>query len=131
MMSKLEVLNLLKMLFSISCSRDTEGNRTLNYDEFMFHASKMIADEMDKAEANTTAIPPTQERTMDRRLSPCPFCGGPAEMHQVSARDYGCYNVHVECRQCGATGGKVYQSEKMTATRAESLSIESWNKRPA
>lgn len=53
--------------------------------------------------------------TSDKRLKPCPFCGGKAML--VSDIRDNC----VRCMKCGASGGCVHYSK--------SEAIEMWNKR--
>lgn len=49
-------------------------------------------------------------------LKKCPFCGGEAELIELSNRDY-----YVQCRKCKAEQGKVY--------RAKQTAIKAWNRR--
>lgn len=49
-------------------------------------------------------------------LKPCPFCGGKAELIELSKRDY-----YVQCRKCKVEQGKVY--------RAKQTAIKAWSRR--
>lgn len=71
--------------------------------------------------------------SMEKQLSPCPFCGGPAVIH--GSFTYACPCVKVKCSQCGC-GTEIriegaYVGEKKPKTLEQRMDevTEKWNRR--
>lgn len=72
----------------------------------------------------------------ERKIFPCPFCGGEAEIHTDHDFTSNCYNTCIRCKNCGAktrgidTGISVENSiGHMTEQNQINLIIDLWNKR--
>lgn len=65
-------------------------------------------------------------------LKPCPFCGGPAGIHQSPVYDYdGNFIYRISCSKCGATTLKTEQDDiYQTPQKAINKCIKAWNSRP-
>lgn len=71
---------------------------------------------------------------MSEELNECPFCGGPAEMHEWHEVDASRWAAHIRCSNCGAEGPTRYADNHMGCFDAvndlhKTRASEDWNRR--
>lgn len=73
----------------------------------------------------------------DRKIKPCPFCGGEPSLYRNYNRRQGCWFVTVRCDLCNAQSGGIYHSDAMDEMTDEEFwnldpchrAIDKWNRR--
>ena len=78
-------------------------------------ANKVLGEKLEKAQARIEALETNQET--EPELKPCPFCGGPAEVHQLRKGEW-----YVTCQSDSCP-----VNPETNTFDSEAEAIEAWN----